>query len=64
MLRISLGVSWPFDINQWKLFELCNHFLIGLFDFQECNFLSSLYMLAIILLSDVSKICKDIFTIN
>jgi hypothetical protein len=54
MLNISLGVSWSFDITQLRIICLALYpFLIELFDSLESNYLSSVYILDIIPLSDV-----------
>jgi hypothetical protein len=54
MLNIFSGASQPFGIPQVRiLFSSEPHFLMGLFDFLESTFLSSLYILDISPLSDL-----------
>jgi hypothetical protein len=55
MLNIFSGVSQPFGIPQVRILclALSTIFLMGLFDFLESTFLSSLYILDISPLSDL-----------
>jgi hypothetical protein len=58
MLNIFLGAFLPFEIPQLRIFYLgCTpFFLIELFGFLESNFLSSLYILDISLLSSIGLV--------
>jgi hypothetical protein len=57
MLNISLGASQAFEIPWMKiLFSSVPQCLIELFDSLESNFLCSLYILGISLLSDVGLV--------
>jgi hypothetical protein len=58
MLRISLRVSCPFQIPLLKILCLPLYYIfkIGLFGLLESNFLSSLYILDINLLSDLGLV--------
>ena len=57
MLNIFSGASQSFGIPQLRILCLAlPHFLIGLFDFLESIFLSSLYILDISTLSDLGLV--------
>jgi hypothetical protein len=57
MLNTSLDASQPFHIPQLRILCLALYpIFIGLFDSLESNFLSSLYILDVSLLSDVGLV--------
>ena len=58
MLKTSLGAFQPFGIPQLRILclALCPIFLMGLFDFLESTFLTSLYILDISPLSDLGLV--------
>ena len=57
MLNIFSGASLPFGVPQVRiLVQLCAPILMGLFDFLDSTFLSSLYILDISPLSDLGQV--------